>query len=122
VLKYSSNNASHIYFICCLLFLAGCSDSESGKVANLETRLQESIELYDRVWKERNMLRQQVNRISSDLGSASNKLSNYEGDTDRTRKLITLLAAAKYEEATIVAKSIDQGIFDEFDEQVLFHN
>ncbi|CAM3738325.1 hypothetical protein [Pseudoalteromonas maricaloris] len=102
------------------LILSGCSDSR--KIENLKQQLQDSSERNQTLWRERNELRSEISRVRNELEFSKVKIQEFQEDHKLTKDMVALLATGKYQDAIEVAKSIDQGWFDEIDRQVLAQN
>ncbi|MDP8162310.1 hypothetical protein QJU89_02735 [Pasteurella skyensis] len=111
---------SILIFLLSIFILVGCGDSE--KVKDLKYELREAQSTNSRLWNQRAQLREELYSVKTALEKSNKKISSFQKDQQFTKDMIALLASGQIEDAIKIAKSINQGWFDEIDRQIIFQN
>ena len=111
----------NIFFIFIALFMiSSCSDTE--KIRSLKKDLSSERQTSQQLWSDRSNLRNELSKIKASLERSNRKIYSFQKDQQFTKDMIALLANGQSKEAISIAKTIDQGWFDEIDRQMISQN
>jgi hypothetical protein len=103
-----------------VFFITGCGKSD--KIERLENSLYNCEQSKSNLWDQRRSLQNEIYAIETKLEESNQKIKSFQQDQDFTQQMIKMLAIGESDKAMKIAKSIDQGWFDEIDRQVLSQN
>lgn len=112
---------SMIVMLLFLTLLFGCSNSD--KIREIESELQDERQTNSSLYAERNSLKEELEGIKERLAKSNETISSYQEDQRLTKDIIELLATENgtgaCKNAIEIAKRINRGYFDEIDRQMI---